>query len=277
MPSPPLLILFVAVIAANMYRMIDKFMLGWTDNLASLGCYEYADKFIRIPLGFITAFGTVMLSHMTNMFTKKDEQHAVELLGMSGSFVVLLSFAMAFGLAAISPEFIIVFLGDEYQQTVGLLIILCITIPLIGWNNYVRTQILIPTNNDKTYTVAVSVGAAVNFVLNLVFITFWSAEGAAVATIFSYTAVLVIQTYAASKYVKKSQIIRDILFSLISGIILFLVVRLIGNCGGINVVTVVVEIIIGVLVYCILAVLYIYIFYKKYFCDLLRGLVHNNE
>lgn len=61
--------------------------------------------------------------------------------GMSGSFVVLLSFAMAFGLAAISPEFIIVFLGDEYQQTVGLLIILCITIPLIGWNNYVRTQI----------------------------------------------------------------------------------------------------------------------------------------
>ena len=266
----PLLILFIAVIATNMYRMIDKFMLGWRGDLTALGCYEYADKFIRIPLGFITAYGTVMLSRMSNIFTKKVGKKANEILSMSGTFVILLSFAMAFGLAAISPDFIIIFLGGEYEQTVGLLIILSITIPLIGWNNYVRTQILIPTNNDKTYTMAVTIGAMVNFFLNLIFINFWGAEGAAIATIFSYSTVSIIQTPIAVKFVANTKFGKDILFSVIAGTLMLIVVRIIGYYAGARISSIVFEVVAGVIIYSLMTATYVYVFYKKYFYEFVK-------
>lgn len=115
------------------------------------------------------------------------------MLDASALFAIFLSFAMAFGIAGTAPEFAIIFLGEEYAESAVLMIILAVTVPMIGWNNFVRTQILIPAQLDKTYTVAVTAGAIVNFILNVILIYLYSARGAAIATIFSYMVVMLIQ------------------------------------------------------------------------------------
>lgn len=112
----PILVLFTAVIAANIYRMFDKVMLGWYGHMNNLGCYDYADKIIRIPLSLITAMGTVMLSKMSNLFARKDTEQAEKMLELSALFVLLMSFAMAFGIAGIAPEFVIVFWGTVMRK-----------------------------------------------------------------------------------------------------------------------------------------------------------------
>lgn len=253
----PLLILFIALIAAHIYRMIDKFMLGSFGMMNDLGAYEYADKLIRIPLSLITALGTVMLSKMSHLFSKHNDKEIDSMLEHSSLFVVFLAFAMSFGLAAISPEFIVIFLGNEYNETIWLMMILCITLPIIGFNNFVRTQMLIPMQKDTVYTIAVCAGAAVNVVLNLFLIPWLSARGAAIATIFSYFAVFCFQVFPIAKETKVRSYLRFIPAFFIFGAIMFFAVRVIGRLMGISILTVIIEIAAGGTVYLILSVLYL--------------------
>ena len=257
----PVLTLFIAVIAANIYRMFDKVMLGWFEQMEELGCYDYADKIIRIPLSLITALGTVMLPKMSNLFAHKDTEKAEKMLELSAMFVLFMSFAMAFGIAGIAPEFAVIFLGEGYTESIALIMILAATIPLIGWNNYVRTQLLIPLQKDKIYTIGVCTGAVVNVLLNAVFIQLFNAKGAATATIFSYTAVMFIQTIPLMKCTNISSYFRCVPFPLFSGVLMFIVVRWIGKTMGISIATVCCEVIAGVLLYGILS--FIYLYHKK--------------
>lgn len=254
----PLLILFIAIIAAHIYRMIDKVMLGWFNQMSNLGCYEYADKLIRLPLSLITALGTVMLSQMSNLFANNEIDKAEKVLRKSAMFEIFMSLALAFGLASISPEFVVLFLGKEYKESVALVMILACTIPLIGWNNFVRTQILIPLQKDRIYTCAVCAGAIVNFFLNLILINLYSARGAAVATIFSYSVVLLIQTVPLFHSTKIKSYFKYIPFPLLTGGLMFLINRLIGNCMGISVATVVLQIVCGIVFFSSMSIMFLY-------------------
>ncbi len=254
----PLFILFIAVIAANIYRMIDKVMLGWFDQMNDLGCYDYADKIIRIPLSLITALGTVMLPKMSNLFSTKSLNQVEKILDISALFVLFMSFAMAFGIAGIAPEFVIIYLGNEYQNSIRLITILAITIPLIAWNNYIRTQLLIPLQKDKIYTIGVCVGAAINFCFNMIFIPLFGATGAATVTIFSYTAVLLIQTIPLIKDTNVLRYLRYIPFPLTTGILMFIILRLIGRFMGISIITVICQLIVGMLFYVCLSLIYLF-------------------
>lgn len=251
----PLLLLFVAVIAANLNRMIDKAMLGWFDRISDLGCYDYADRIIRIPLSLIAAVGTVMLSRMSSIFAKEDNEAAKKILDVSACLVLLLSFGMGFGIAAIAPEFVVWFLGKEYTGTIILLTILAASIPLVGWNNYIRTQILIPQEMDMIYTKAVTIGAIVNIVINCGLIYFIGARGAAIATVISYAVILVIQIIPLVRQIKDT--FKYVAFPIVAGFIMYGAVRISSLITDKLFISVVIELIVGVIVYGGLSVAYL--------------------
>ena len=60
-------------------------------------------------------------------------------------------------------------------------------------SDFLQTQLLIPTNNEKIYTVATFCGAGINLVLNLVFIPKFGAWGATIGTLGAEIAVLLIE------------------------------------------------------------------------------------
>lgn len=245
----PLCILLIAVIAAHVYRMIDKVMLGWYGEFDNLGCYEYADKIVRIPLGFITAIGIVMISRMTNLLSKKNSQEFERIINISSVVVLVISFGLCFGLAAIAPEFIVLFLGDGYSESIILIQMLAITIPFISWNNYIRTQLLIPLQKDIIYTKAVVLGAIVNFALNCILIRMLSARGAALATIIAYIVVLIVQMYPVYKHVKGNMKVIDLIVFVFIGVIMFLAIRVIGSQFSASVLIVIIEVIAGMIIY----------------------------
>lgn len=251
----PLVILFIAVIAANLNRMIDKAMLGWFDKITELGCYDYADRIIRIPLSLIAALGTVMISKMSNLFARNDKAAAAKILDVSACLILLLSFGMGFGIAAIAPEFVTLYLGNEYVETIVLLSILSLSIPLVGWNNYIRTQILIPKEMDMVYTRAVSIGAAVNIIINCFLIYFIGARGASIATVVSYFVILLIQILPIYTEIKRS--LKYTLFPLIAGGIMYGTVRLSSFITDSLLISVFIELFVGILVYGGFSVLYL--------------------
>lgn len=257
----PMLLLFIAVIATNLNRMIDKVMLGWFDKMTELGCYDYADHIIRIPLSFIAAFGTIMISRMSNLCIKKDEGEVrteTELiLDNSACIILIFSFALGFGVAAIAPEFVPLYLGAEYKETEFLVIILAMSIPLVGWNNYVRTQMLIPRKMDVIYTKAVVIGALTNITLNVVLVQLYGAQGAAVATVLSYLIISILQTKGLLKSLDVKRYLHYIPYPFFSGCIMYICVRIVASIFEYTWISLLIEVIAGVVIYVSMIALYL--------------------
>lgn len=56
--------------------MMDKVMLGQMSTMTQVGYYEGAGKILNIPMGVITALGTVMLPRMSNLAAKGKREKA---------------------------------------------------------------------------------------------------------------------------------------------------------------------------------------------------------
>ena len=87
----PNLILFIPVIAVSVYKMMDKIMLGNMADIKEVGYYEYAERIINIPLGIITALGTVMLPRVSNLLAKGREKEVENYIEKSIEYMMFLA------------------------------------------------------------------------------------------------------------------------------------------------------------------------------------------
>lgn len=190
----PIFTLFVPIIAYTIYRIMDKIMLGAiTGDMVQMGWYENADKIISIPIGLITALGTVMLPRMSNLESLNEKNKQTELIKTSFVFVTLIAFSTAMGLVATGSMLAPVFFGEEFYGCGELIVLLSITIPFVAWANVVRTQFLIPTKNDKVYLLSTTVGAFLNLIFNSIFIPRFGANGAVYGSIIAEASVFLTQ------------------------------------------------------------------------------------
>lgn len=264
----PMSVLFVSVIATSIYRMVSKTMLGAMGELSSLGCFEYADKIIRMPLSIITAIGLVMLSKTSNMYVK-DNKGAVSLVSKSMEAVLIFASAIAFGLCGIANNFAVLFFGAEYAYTGQLIEAMSISLIFMSWNNVLRTQYLMPKCKDKKYVVAVWAGAMVNIVSNLIFIRLWGATGAALTTSISYFVVSLVQSHYVKAELPVFQYLKRSAIPFAAGAVMLVCVKLVGHMLKCSWVTLCIQVLTGAIVYAALVLIYL----KKSDSFLYAGLV----
>lgn len=252
----PMSVLFISVIATSIYRMISKTMLGAMGELESLGCFEYADKIIRMPLSIITAVGLVMLSKTSNMYANNDKG-ALSLVGKSMEIVLVFASAIAFGLAGVADNFSILFYGKEYAYTGQLITAMAVSLIFMSWNNILRTQYLMPKNKDKEYVIAVWAGAIVNVVCNVIFIKLWGATGAALTTSVSYFVVSIVQTHYVREELNVKEYIKKAVVPVVAGAVMFAVLRLMSGLLKCTWINLFIQIAAGALIY--LTIVFIYL------------------
>ena len=245
----PELVLFVPVIAVSLYKMMDKIMLGQMSDFAQVGFYESAEKIINIPMGVITALGTVMLPRMSNLAAKSQTAESRRYIRNSMLFAMFMACGMTFGIAGVAKDFVPLFLGDEFLPSIALLQVLTPTILFIAWANVIRTQYLIPNHRDRSYILSVLLGAVVNLIINALLIPRMAAMGAVIGTVCAEAAVCICQTMMVRQNLPIRRYRQDALPFLGLGLgmyVLLLVIRPLLPGGA---VTVVVQIALGAAFY----------------------------
>ena len=206
----PTLILFIPSIAVTLYTVLDKSLLGIiTNSEVQNGYYEQAEKIIKMAMTIITCLGTVMVSRNSYELSHNNHSKVVENNYKSIHFVWLLGFPMAVGIILVSDNLVTWFLGQDFNYCAVLLKVLSPLILIIGLSNVLGMQYLIPYKKDRGFTIAVSIGALSNLILNIPLIYFCGSLGAAIATILAeliVTSVMII-------LVKKNMTIKSILKS----------------------------------------------------------------
>lgn len=253
----PNLVLFIPVIAVSLYKMMDKLMLGTISNVTEVGLYENAEKIVNIPLTLITALGTVMLPRMSNIIANGKTDIVKEYISKSISFVMFMAFAMAFGLIAIGKKFAPLYFGNEFAKSGTIIMLLALSLPFLAFANVLRTQYLIPKEKDKTYIISVSLGAITNLIMNIIFIPKFASIGACVGTILAEVIVMVYQTVSVKKELPICEYLKRIITFLLKSFFMFLIIYPLNWLNIKDVFILILQILIGVIIYGILNIKYI--------------------
>jgi Membrane protein involved in the export of O-antigen and teichoic acid len=250
----PSMALFIPQIATQIYLVVNKTMLGSMTSVQYAGYFDQSDKMIKVVLAIVTATGTVMLPHVANAFMKGEVEKTKKFLYNSFSFVTSLSVPMMFGIAAISKKFVPLFFTDRFLAVVPLMMIESVVILLIAWSNALGTQYLLPTNQNGAFTKSVVLGAVVNIVVNIPLIMLWGAVGATVSTVLSELAVTGYQLYVLRRQISYRSLFTDTGKYLLAGAMMFIVIFVLDGRLANSWLMLIVEVIIGILIYFILLV-----------------------
>ena len=164
------------------------------------------------------------------------------------------------------------FLGEAYNKVKILLKIYALVLMVIPFSNIAGYIVLTPTKQHNKGTIAVIIGAIVNFSLNYILIPRYLSIGAAIATIIAEILVSIIHIYYARKYINLKEMWNSFVkygfCSLIMAICIGLFQRYLNGYGFSDVIITSIQIILGVFVY---GVMVIYIFHDRFVLNILQN------
>lgn len=257
------LALFIPQISIQIYLLLDRTLLGVITNSIQVGYYENSQKIVKMMLLVASAIGTVMMPKIANTIARGENEKVKYYTQNTFFFVNLISIPLMFGLNGIIKELTVWFFGNNFYGIESLITISSPIIIAISWSSILGMQLLVPLNKTKEFTISVTVGAIINFILNLIFIRYLGAIGACLATVISEWTVTIVQFYYIKDFIKPVKLIKQIVIFIPSAIIMYIIVRVVGNFMGPHIITNIVQGIVGSLTYFIIVEILYRMFYKQ--------------
>ena len=225
-------------------------MLGEMDSIKSVGFFSSSDTLVRLALTIVSSVSAVLMPRIANLIAQNDGNSVEKYMKKSFEFINFLSLPIMFGLAAIAPKFIPLFLGEKFKIVSQLIIIESPVILLISWSIAITNQYLIPAKMNKEYTISTVIGAVANILMNILLINIWGVYGAIIATLLSETLVVIYLIYSIRHIFSISSMIFSNFWKYIfSALFMLIFVLYIDNLLPSSVYAVMLEICSGLLVY----------------------------
>lgn len=191
----PILVFFAQSAAITVYTSLDSAMLGFISGDYWVGMYDASVKIKLILTYFITSLGNVLMPRLSNYVYRKREEDFRRSVAESAEFTLIAGLSLTVYLLLMAPECVVFLFGEESLPAASALRVLAPTVLLIGCSNLTGVQILTPRGRENIVMWSMICGAAVDFVLNLLFIPRFHAAGAALGTLIAEVAVLGVQLW----------------------------------------------------------------------------------
>ena len=252
-----ILSLFLPVVAIQLYTVLNRVMLGALSTSTQVSYFSQIMTIINLSLSIMSAFVGVLTPHIANIYGKGLNQEIRKLSKLAINFVYLLGLPMMLGCLVCGDLFVPVFFGYQYKPAIPILYILSILFIILGFGQ-VLGGFLISTDRQGNYTVAVSLAAVANLILDFIFLIVFhkGAIGVSIATIVSETISTSVQIYYLRDLLELSDFVKGGLrYGLISVIAILPISLLILLTGFSSVFKLIFIIAIAVIIYFIILIL----------------------
>lgn len=201
--------LFVPLISIQLYTVLDKTMLGSLCNTTEVGYYSQTEKIVRLALMLPSAFITVVTPRIAVACRNHETDQIEAYYKKTLNAVCLLAMPMTAGCILVSNEFVPLFFGKGYEPVIGLMQAESLLFIILSLGQ-MTGNFLIAMNRQRDYTVAVTLAAAVNVVLNVVFVRGlgMGAMGAVIASVAAESVSTIRQLHAVRGFARYRPIIR---------------------------------------------------------------------
>lgn len=259
----PMLVLFVAAIAATVYTVFDKTLLGLLSDVSNVAFYEYSNKIITIPRTFIVVISTVLFPKACNMASEKNYDGMNRILKQSLMINYFIGCASIFGLLAVSNMFATLYYGVEFEICGKIICMMSPLILIIGLGETLRSQYIYPLKKDKKMVLILFCNAAVNLFLSTLLIPKIGVYGAVIGTCAAELLGLIFELAICRQYVSLKTFWGTGIPFVGIGIVMYCSIKAISTRVSQNILGLFTEIIVGASVYLICSFIYCYFANKE--------------
>ena len=211
--------LFLPQVATTLHLNISKIMLNWLADSSQVSFYDIAEKFVSIPLAFITVLGTVMMPRIASQFANYDNPKTESLLNQALDYSMFMAIPMMFGIVGIASNLIPWYLGTEFTPCIFAIYYMSIMIILNSLASISGNQYFTATNQVHILIKAYVAAVIANVSINIILIPKFGYAGATIAMLISSLISVSIQYIYLKKQIKISIIkivfLKYLLFSII--------------------------------------------------------------
>ena len=194
------LILGLYAFLTSMYNSFNVAFLGFTSDETQVGYYTTATKLYSILLSLFTAFTGVMLPRMSSLLAEGKKEEFKILLHRSVNILMMFCTPLVYFSVLFAPQIIAMLSGKGYE---GAIIPMRIVLPLmmiIGYEQILVIQTLMPLKKDKIILVNSIIGALCGLFLNFMIVPAMEGIGSSIVWFISECAVLISAQVFVTKY-----------------------------------------------------------------------------
>lgn len=227
----PIFVLFASSIASQIYINADITMMGFMHGDYATGIYSVSSKVYNLVRLLLSAVITIILPRLSYIHAQERESEYRRLASYLFYGFMSIVLPACVGLACVSKNVIILLSGDCFLEAERSLQILCVALTFSLLGSFVANSVLIVNSQEKSIMKITMVGAMMNVFSNLVFIKYWSYDGAAITTVISEMIVFIFQFIQARKFVQFERLLMNLL-KVFAGLISIVVCCAIISCAN---------------------------------------------
>ena len=200
----PFLILGIYLLLTSMYTSFNVAYLGFVSNATEVGYYTTATKLYTIIIAFYTAFTGVMMPRMSSLLSENRLDEFKAMIHKSVGILFSISIPAVILCCIFSPEIIAIISGAGYEGAITPTRIVMPLLFIIGYEQILVIQILMPLKNDKAIFSNSVVGAIIGILLNILLVGKLASVGSALVWLISELAVFLVAQYFVFKNIKEA-------------------------------------------------------------------------
>lgn len=182
---PPILGLFVMLLAQQVFTMSDTTIIGLTLGDYQVGLYSTAVKIYNVLNQIMNSVTWVVMAQLSVAYANEDIPSIRKTLKYVMQFMSVLGIPCAVAMFVLSKEIVSVAAGNSYLECVSAVRLLSVALVVSMVSNYVLNINLLTAGKDKVCLFSCVLSAVLNLLTNLIFIPKYGINAAAVTTIFS--------------------------------------------------------------------------------------------
>ncbi len=222
------LIYFIPTIAASLFMVIDKSMLGFiVENKKENGYYEMSSQIIT----FSKTLSAIVISHIfvpktTNYYKYNDREKTNKTLCISLDWTAFICFGVIFGILAISNTFVPIFYGLDFLPVGNLLRTMSPLVFITALSYVLEYEYLVPAGKGKLINKFILISSLLNIILNSILIKYLKSTGVVISSIITESILLYFFYKESDSIIKANTIFNICSKKIISGFIMLVVIVL---------------------------------------------------
>lgn len=196
----PVMTLFAAAFATEIYTLLDSTMLGVMCPSEHLGYYSNASRVVRASFGMVFAAIAVFNPRLNYLYRSGSRDSYRQLFQRFYNIGMYIAFPVAALLFVLAPQVMTLLFGEAFTPGILTLRLLSGLIVVFTMASVFGHIGLIIYGKEKVLLYAAIAGAVINFSLNQLLIPVYTHNGAAMASVMSEIAVMLLLVIVSLKY-----------------------------------------------------------------------------
>ena len=195
----PMVTVGAYMLLTSMYTSFNVVFLGFVAGETHVGYYTIAIKLYGVLLGLFSALMGVMMPRMSSLIAEGKLEEFKQLLHRSINVLTTFSIPLIFFSIVFAPQIILVLSGSGYEGAILPMRIVMPLVFIIGYEQILVIETLMPLKKDKSILINSILGATVGLTLNLLLVPHLKSVGSACVWLATEFVVLLSSQYFVTK------------------------------------------------------------------------------